>query len=201
MLRPINPGGWNRPETGAIHNPGHVSSREITLDSSLSARLRIGAWLLASCLAGACSSSSNSDDDRPGSSPDPDTGSVPAEPSGTDTPDSAEESGGTEDQPALRLKSLSGRADTISGGDALVEIQVPVGTDMSTLAVTLNARDVTDRFASAGTVPVGQGDTLAGLIVGLQVGGNQVRVSAGGVASATLDLVNHPGTGPHTGAA
>ena len=48
---------------------------------------------------------------------------------------------------APEIKVLSNRADLVSGGDALVEVPPPRGTDAARLKVTLGRRDVTGQFA------------------------------------------------------
>jgi hypothetical protein len=43
---------------------------------------------------------------------------------------------------AVQIEVLSNRADLISAGDALVEIELPAGTDPSGVVVTDDGRDV-----------------------------------------------------------
>ena len=54
----------------------------------------------------------------------------------------------------LKIVVLSNRADLLSGGDALVEVVLPAGTEASRLRVLLAAghgsRDVSDAFAVRG---------------------------------------------------
>ena len=95
----------------------------------------------------------------------------------------------------LRIRTLSNRNDMLSGGDALVRIDVPRGIDLGNVRVTLNGSDVTTVF---------RGDeashALTGLLTGMADGDNMITaVAVGRVSkdSATkLELVNHPVTGP-----
>src|SRR5205807_7437741 len=47
----------------------------------------------------------------------------------------------------LRVDVLSNRADLISGGDALVAVELPAGTSPSSARMTLGGHDVTAEFA------------------------------------------------------
>lgn len=88
-----------------------------------------------------------------------------------------------------RIVVLSNRADFVSGGDALVEIEVPAGTDAASAAITLNGTPLPDVFAVR---PDGR---LVGLVEGLRDGPNDLRVTVGGVG-ASLTITNHPIGGP-----
>ncbi len=79
---------------------------------------------------------------------------------------------------------LSGRADLVSGGDALVGISPPLAQDS---VVTLDGVDVTSRFAPSGTV---------GLVTGMDVGPHALTVTHGDGSGSTLRLRNHPIEGP-----
>jgi hypothetical protein len=91
----------------------------------------------------------------------------------------------------LIIKTLSSRADLASGGDALVEIEMPADAKRSALVVQLNGVDVTDQFSS----PSGR---LRALLGGLKNGKNKVTaaLSAPVRAKAELTIVNYPATGP-----
>ena len=91
---------------------------------------------------------------------------------------------------ALQILTLSNRADLISGGDALVEVIIPDGVDADDLAVTVDRRDVTAAFAVRGD------GRFLGLIDGLRLGVNRVRVTLPGGSGAYLDVTNHPIGGP-----
>src|SRR5712671_6424715 len=94
-----------------------------------------------------------------------------------DDSDDADEGGG------LRIKTLSNRADVISGGDAYVEIVLPKRQSASALRVTLNGRDVRSAFA------VRAGGRVLGVVTGLTNGDN-VLVADLGKASHAARLVD-----------
>ncbi len=90
---------------------------------------------------------------------------------------------------------LSSRPDQVSGGDALVEIQVPRTVPLHQVEVERNGDDVTDAFSR------GPDRTLVGLVDGLEEGRNRLTVGANGRGrgrppTARLTLVNHPSGGP-----
>lgn len=122
---------------------------------------------------------------------------------------------------ALTLAVLSSRPDTVSGGDALVEVTAPRGVPLRRIAVTAGRRDVTAAFRPApapapapasapGPVPR---RALRGLVTGLPEGTSVLaaavregagRGSTGGGSTrrestarpARLTVRNHPRTGP-----
>jgi hypothetical protein len=68
----------------------------------------------------------------------------------------------------IAIRTLSSRADLVSGGDALVAITAPRGA----LTVTLNGRDVTGRFI----LDAATGE-YRGLVDGLKLGGNRLHAA------------------------
>jgi hypothetical protein len=94
----------------------------------------------------------------------------------------------------FEITVLSGRADQVSGGDALVQVAVPRKVATGDVIVELGGSDVTDAFSA------GDDGTLVGLVGGLVNGDNTLTVSAEGgkhrVPSARLTLTNHPIGGP-----
>ena len=92
---------------------------------------------------------------------------------------------------SLEIRTLSTRPDTVSGGDVLVQIAVPRNVAADRIAVTLNGRDVRAAFR-----PGAQQQTLAGLVTGLNIGSNQIQVSAPGERRVQITVVSHPITGP-----
>ena len=93
----------------------------------------------------------------------------------------------------LTLTTLSTRPDRVSGGDVLVEIDLPGDEDTGrTLNVALNGRDVSSAFRPAGT------RARIGVVTGLALGKNRLQVQGGpwGVPDEKLDLVNYPTSGP-----
>ena len=93
-------------------------------------------------------------------------------------------------QRVIEVRTLSNRADLVSGGDALVEIR----NGGRGLRVQLNGRDVSSRFRARAT-PSLRGRTV-GLLTGLRLGRNVVSASAPGAARARLEITNYPIGGP-----
>ena len=93
----------------------------------------------------------------------------------------------------LELEVLSGRADTVAGGDALVRIDVPRQWQLAQVKVLLNGRDLTEKMQRSDAER-----TLTGLLSGMVVGENLLAVYVGGQSRPSLQkkLVNHPIQGP-----
>ena len=89
---------------------------------------------------------------------------------------------------AVEIRSLSGRADLISGGDALLE--VTGAPDPKKVRVAVGGRDVTDAFA------VRRDGRFSGLVTGLRDGANVVTASTPSGAGARLTVTSHPRGGP-----
>jgi hypothetical protein len=92
--------------------------------------------------------------------------------------------------PQLSIAVLSGRADLVSGGSALVAIGLPQGSDPGRVKVTLGGQDVTRAFA------VRSDGRFAGLVTGLALGANELRATLPGATGAKITLTNHPIGGP-----
>jgi hypothetical protein len=92
--------------------------------------------------------------------------------------------------PPLDVKLLSGRADFVSGGDALVEISAPTGFTAGDLKVDVGGRDVSSAFAARAN------GRITGVVTGLANGDNTLTVSAPGARTARLKLTNYPIGGP-----
>ncbi len=94
------------------------------------------------------------------------------------------------------IKTLSNRADLISDGDALVEVQVPKTVPMDKVVLTLNGVDVGGSFVAGGP----DGRTLRGVLTGLAVGENTFIADSNGNGNgrplASLTITNHPRGGP-----
>ena len=92
--------------------------------------------------------------------------------------------------PAPRIKTLSNRADLISGGDVLVRVALPRGVDPSRVRVTAGGRNVTGDFKRT------RSRRIDGVVHNLGPGRTRLiaRVKHGGVAR--LVLTNHPIGGP-----
>jgi hypothetical protein len=88
------------------------------------------------------------------------------------------------------IRVLSSRADLISAGDALVDIDLPAGANASGVVVKVGDRDVSRSFARR---PNGR---FEGLVTGLANGSNVLTASIPGQPTATATIVNHPNGGP-----
>ena len=95
----------------------------------------------------------------------------------------------------FEIRTLSNRADLISDGDALVEVQVPKTVPMQKVLLTLNGVDVGASFVAD---PVAR--TYRGLVTGMVVGANTLVADANGQGNgrpwASLTITNHPRGGP-----
>ena len=95
----------------------------------------------------------------------------------------------------FQVEVLSGRPDTISGGDALIRVTVKRNVPLSGVRILLNGVEVN------GFVP--SGNMLTGLVTGMLVGENVLEVvdprgnaRGKGRADADIVLTNHPIEGP-----
>src|SRR5262252_1634306 len=92
----------------------------------------------------------------------------------------------------LVIKSLSTRADRVSGGDVLVEIDtVGAAVGLPRVSIDLNGRDITSDFHS-GTLP----RSLVGLVTGLRIGPNLLTAHGPGRSAQRLTITNYPIQGP-----
>ncbi|TDD30008.1 hypothetical protein E1218_02470 [Kribbella turkmenica] len=88
---------------------------------------------------------------------------------------------------------LSNRADLVSGGNALVEVNVQSHSDSGRVRMSLNGEDVTDAFARQ------PGNRYVGLVTGLRDGKNELiaRGARGNSQrGAKLTITNHSAQGP-----
>jgi hypothetical protein len=96
----------------------------------------------------------------------------------------------------IQIRTLSNRADLVSDGNVLTEIDVTPGLAKQNMKVTLNGADITSAFTPSGT------DRFVGLVTGLQQGENKLVVdinpgnSQNGLPPAQLVITNHPRSGP-----
>ena len=97
-----------------------------------------------------------------------------------------------ESRAPFEIRTLSSRADLVSGGDALVGITVPAGTKPDQLSVTLNGKDITAQF----TLDAASGEYRS-LVDGLALGANRIigKIKSPR-AETSLSITNHPITGP-----
>src|SRR4030095_2387101 len=95
----------------------------------------------------------------------------------------------------FEIRTLSNRADLLSDGDALVEVQVPKTVPMTKVKLTLNGVDVGDSF-----VADADNRTLRGVLTGMPPGENTFVADANGDGFgrpwASLTLTNHVRGGP-----
>ena len=91
--------------------------------------------------------------------------------------------------PPVSISVLSGRADLVSGGSALVAIDLADPSDAPHVTVSVDGHDVTGAFA------VRANGRFEGLVTGLALGNNLLRATLPG-RSAEITLVNHPVGGP-----
>jgi len=90
----------------------------------------------------------------------------------------------------LKIEVLSNRADLISGGDALVEVELPGDVDPNSVRVDVDGSDVTSDFA------VRPNGRYLGLVTGLKEGDNVLTARAADGRGARITLVGHDGGGP-----
>ena len=88
------------------------------------------------------------------------------------------------------IKTLSVRADLVSGGHVLTEVVLPGGVRASTVQVSLNGRDVTGEFGLRAN------HRYEGLLSGLRLGANSVEARLSDGRGAQLTVTNHPIGGP-----
>ncbi len=92
----------------------------------------------------------------------------------------------------LRLRVISSHPGMVSGGDALVRVDLPA--DMAArdvVKLSLNGAEARAKLKD----DVG-GRSLTGLVTGLRNGPNTLEVTASNKSSAKITLVNHPIAGP-----
>ncbi len=89
----------------------------------------------------------------------------------------------------VEVRTLSGRADLVTGGGALVEVSLPAGADPAGVRVDVDGRDVTSAF-------VKRDEALLGLVTGLVDGLNVVTATLPDGSGARLDVTNAPISGP-----
>ena len=94
------------------------------------------------------------------------------------------------------FETLSSRADTVSGGDTLVAVNVPSSLKLKKVKILLGGTDVTSKFSSDPDDP----NRLVALLDGLALGANTLVADSNGEGKGRphdeLVLVNHAITGP-----
>jgi hypothetical protein len=96
----------------------------------------------------------------------------------------------------FQISILSSSPEMVSGGDALVRVDVPKNVPLQQVTVELNGVDVTGAFAREP-----QDRALVGLVNGFVVGANTLKAKPNGngkgrPAPAQLSVTNYPITGP-----
>lgn len=103
------------------------------------------------------------------------------------------------------IRTLGNRADLISDGDALVEVQVPDNVPLKKVKITLNGANITGAFTANASA-----NTLRGVVTGLRVGKNELvadstapgkgadhgRGHGNDHDDVSLTIINHPRGGP-----
>src|ERR1700758_508022 len=91
----------------------------------------------------------------------------------------------------IAITTLSSRPDMVSGGNALLRVDVPAQFSLGQIVVKLNGQDVTATFHADQTA-----HALTGLVGGLSVGANAVEVftnpTGNGQPAEHTTLVNYP---------
>jgi hypothetical protein len=91
----------------------------------------------------------------------------------------------------FEIRTLSSRPNTVSGGDAVIEVRLPRFLSAGDVIVRLNGQDVSGQFT-----PDAAGQKLTGLVTGLELGKNRLTVNARhhhrGQHYDSLEIVNHP---------
>ena len=90
----------------------------------------------------------------------------------------------------VEIRVLSGRADMVTGGDALVEVDLEKNAAPEKFSATLNGQDISKSFTRGNSA-----GTLIGHLEGLKTGKNALEIKSA-KGSAKLELVNYPITGP-----
>jgi hypothetical protein len=93
-------------------------------------------------------------------------------------------------RPHLSITVLSGRADLVSGGSALVAINLPNQAAARHIKVTLGRRKITREFAFR------QDGRYEGLVTRLKRGRNVLKAVLRSGWGTSIALVNHPSGGP-----
>jgi Tannase-like family of unknown function (DUF6351) len=95
----------------------------------------------------------------------------------------------------FEIRTLSNRADLISGGDALVEVTLPSKLKLKHVTLLLNGRDVTATFRADASERV-----LRGVLTGLVQGNNEFVADSNGQGNGrprtSLTITNHAIGGP-----
>ena len=101
----------------------------------------------------------------------------------------------TKGQHDFELRVLSSPATMVTGGDALVQLEIPRNVPLHKAKLFRNGVDITSTLELDGSAR-----TLTGMVTGLRLGSNTLFADSNGRGNgrptAELTLVNHPVTGP-----
>jgi hypothetical protein len=93
------------------------------------------------------------------------------------------------------IRTLSTRADTVTGGDVLIEVSVPQNVPRQKAIVFANGANITSTLHWDES-----SRTLTGLVTGLRLGANEISADSNGNGNgrptALLAITNYPITGP-----
>jgi hypothetical protein len=94
-----------------------------------------------------------------------------------------------------QIRTLSTHPNLVSGGDALVQIDVPRTVPRQKAMIYVNGVDITSTLRWDESAR-----TLTGLVTGLMLGENEIFADSNGIGkgrpTASLTVINHPITGP-----
>jgi Tannase-like family of unknown function (DUF6351) len=93
-------------------------------------------------------------------------------------------------QATTRIEVLSGRPDLISGGEALVAVDLPAGANPAGVRMSVSGRDVTNEFA------VRPNGRYEGLVTGLPDSPSVLMARLADGSGARLTVTSHPIGGP-----
>ena len=90
----------------------------------------------------------------------------------------------------LEIRSMSNRADLVSGGDVVLEITLPSTATAVGLRVEVGGRDVSSAFS------VGTDGRIRGVVTGLAVGANTIVATTSTTLATSITVTNAPRHGP-----
>lgn len=89
----------------------------------------------------------------------------------------------------LKIRTISTRADLVTGGDARIAVEAGEGAEFGRLQLLVNEEP------REGVLAV-EGSTAQGVVRGLRIGMNSIRVISDQAGEGALEIVNHPLGGP-----
>jgi len=96
-----------------------------------------------------------------------------------------------------QIEVASGRADTITGGTALIRIQLPPGTAPDAVTIELTGPDGTRDVSTVFRPEAGGSEpSLIAVLDNIPEGRSELRAHIGSITTYELSLKNHPSHGP-----